>query len=76
MIVALGILVDDSIVVVENIERFIRMGYPKKQAAIDATKQISLAVVGCTVLLDFRLFYPLPIYPKPQENSSVACPWQ
>ncbi len=29
MIVALGILVDDSIVVVENIERYLRMGYGK-----------------------------------------------
>ncbi len=63
MIVALGILVDDSIVVVENIERFIRMGYPKKQAAIDATKQISLAVVGCTVLLIFA-FLPVANLPE------------
>jgi multidrug efflux pump subunit AcrB len=63
MIVALGILVDDSIVVVENIERFMRMGIPKKQAAIDATKQISLAVVGCTVLLIFA-FLPVANLPE------------
>lgn len=63
MIVALGILVDDSIVVVENIERFMRMGIPKKQAAIDATKQIGLAVVGCTVLLIFA-FLPVANLPE------------
>ncbi len=62
MIVALGILVDDSIVVVENIERFMRQGIPRKQAAIDATKQISLAVIGCTVLLCLA-FLPIAFMP-------------
>jgi multidrug efflux pump subunit AcrB len=62
MIVALGILVDDSIVVVENIERFMREGYTRQQAAIAATRQIGLAVVGCTVLLIFA-FLPLAFLP-------------
>lgn len=62
MIVALGILVDDSIVVVENIERFMRQGSSRKQAAIDATKQISLAVIGCTILLCFA-FLPVAFLP-------------
>jgi multidrug efflux pump subunit AcrB len=53
MIVALGILVDDSIVVVENIERYLRMGYGKVEASIKASSQIGLAVVGCTILLIF-----------------------
>ena len=39
MVVALGLLVDDSIVVVENIERYLRMGYGKKEAAMAATPQ-------------------------------------
>ncbi|MCY7351457.1 MAG: efflux RND transporter permease subunit [Cytophagaceae bacterium] len=63
MIVALGILVDDSIVVVENIERFLRNGYSRRRAAIEATKQISSAVVGCTVLLIFA-FLPLVFLPE------------
>ena len=63
LIVALGILVDDSIVVVENIERYLREGYAKKEAAIEATKQIGLAVVGCTATLIFA-FLPLLFLPE------------
>jgi multidrug efflux pump subunit AcrB len=63
MIIALGILVDDSIVVVENIERFLRQGVDRTKAAIEATSQISLAVIGCTVLLMFA-FLPLAFLPE------------
>lgn len=63
MIVALGILVDDSIVVVENIERYLRMGYSKVEASIKASSQIGLAVVGCTILLIFA-FLPLVFLPE------------
>ena len=51
LIVALGILVDDSIVVIENIERYIRNGYSPFKAAIAATHQIGLAIMGCTAIL-------------------------
>ncbi len=54
LVVALGLLVDDSIVVVENIARFLRMGYSRKDAAIEATRQIGVAVVGCTATLILR----------------------
>jgi multidrug efflux pump subunit AcrB len=63
LIVALGILVDDSIVVVENIERWMRDGYAKREAAIKATKQITLAVIGCTVTL-ILAFLPLNFLPE------------
>ncbi len=63
LVVALGLLVDDSIVVVENIERWIREGYSKKEAALMATKQISLSVVGCTVTLVIA-FLPLVFLPE------------
>ena len=62
-IVALGILVDDSIVVVENIERYLREGYSKKDAAIKATSQITLAVIGCTTTLVLA-FLPLLFLPE------------
>jgi multidrug efflux pump subunit AcrB len=63
LVVALGLLVDDSIVVVENIERYLRLGYSKKDAAMQATKQIGLAVLGCTATLCFA-FLPLMFLPE------------
>ena len=62
-VVALGLLVDDSIVVVENIERWLREGYSKKEAALKATGQIGKAVLGCTVTLIIA-FMPLVFMPE------------
>ncbi len=61
-VIALGLLVDDSIVVVENITRFLRAGYSRTDAAIEATKQIAVAVLGCTATLVFA-FLPLLFLP-------------
>jgi len=63
LVISLGLLVDDSIVVVENIARYLRMGYTRKEAATEATKQISLAVLGCTATLIFA-FLPLTFLPE------------
>ncbi len=63
LIVALGILVDDSIVVIENIERYLRAGKTKREASIEATKQIGLAVLGCTATL-ILAFLPLVFLPE------------
>ncbi len=62
-VIALGLLVDDSIVVVENIERHLRDGKSGIQAAIDASGQIGLAVLGCTATLIFA-FLPLMFLPE------------
>jgi multidrug efflux pump subunit AcrB len=63
MIISLGLLVDDSIVVVENISRFLREGYSRRDAAIKATNQIGLAVLGCTATL-ILAFLPLCFLPE------------
>jgi multidrug efflux pump subunit AcrB len=73
LIVALGILVDDSIVVVENIERWMRDGYPKREAAVKATKQITLAVIGCTVTL-ILAFLPLNFLPEASGDFIRSLP--
>lgn len=61
-VIALGLLVDDSIVVVENITRFMRAGASRKDAAIAATRQIGVAVLGATATLIFA-FLPLLFLP-------------
>jgi multidrug efflux pump subunit AcrB len=57
-VVALGLLVDDSIVVVENIARFLREGHSRMEAAVLATRQIFFAILGCTATIIFA-FLPL-----------------
>lgn len=62
-ILTLGLLVDDSIVVVENIARHLRMGKSRNEAAIDGTKEITMAVLGSTGVLVFA-FLPLFFLPE------------
>ena len=61
-VIALGLLVDDSIVVVENIARWLREGHSRTQAAIKATNQILVAVLGTTATLVFA-FLPVLMLP-------------
>jgi multidrug efflux pump subunit AcrB len=61
-VIALGLLVDDSVVVVENITRHLREGLAPRAAAIAATRQITASVIGCTATLVFA-FLPLLALP-------------
>jgi multidrug efflux pump subunit AcrB len=49
LVIALGLLVDNAIVVTENISRFIGRGYSNKDAAVEGTSQISWAIVSSTL---------------------------
>jgi multidrug efflux pump subunit AcrB len=73
LIIALGILVDDSIVVVENIERWLREGHSRREAAILATRQIGLAVLGCTATLVLA-FLPLVFLPEASGDFIRSLP--
>ncbi len=53
----IGILVDDAIVEVENIERHLRMGKSPYQAAMEAADEIGLAVIATTFAL-IAVFLP------------------
>ncbi len=61
-VVALGLLVDDSIVVTENIARHLREGKSRTDAALAGTRQIFVAILGCTATLIFA-FLPLLALP-------------
>jgi multidrug efflux pump subunit AcrB len=62
LVISLGLLVDDSIVVVENIVRHMRNGYSRFDATIKATSQISWAVIGCTATM-IVAFIPIILLP-------------
>lgn len=72
-VVALGLLVDDAIVVVENIARWLREGASRTEAAIQGTRQITLAVVGCTACLMLS-FVPLLALPEGPGEFVRALP--
>ncbi|TNJ32847.1 efflux RND transporter permease subunit [Arenimonas terrae] len=60
--VVVGILVDDAIVEVENIDRHLGMGKPPKQAATDAADEIGLAVIATSATLA-AVFVPVAFMP-------------
>jgi multidrug efflux pump len=51
MVLAIGLVVDDAIVIVENVHRHIELGTPRFQAAIDAMRELVLPVIATTVAL-------------------------
>ena len=72
-IIALGLLVDDSIVVTENISRHLREGEPRELAAINGTREIAVAVIGCTFVLLFA-FLPLAFLPEGAGKFTRSLP--
>ncbi|MBP8849505.1 MAG: efflux RND transporter permease subunit [Breznakibacter sp.] len=72
-VVALGLLVEDSIVVVENIERWMRDGYTRLETTIQGTKQIGVAVIGCTATLMIA-FFPLILMPEASGDFIRSLP--
>jgi len=58
MSLAVGILVDDSIVVLENIYRHLSLGEPPREAAFNGRMEIGLAAVSIT-MVDVVVFVPI-----------------
>ena len=73
LVVALGLLVDDSIVVVENIERWMLEGHGRLEATLKASGQIGMAVIGCTVILVIA-FMPLVFLPEQSGDFIRSLP--
>lgn len=51
MVLAIGLVVDDAIVMLENIYRHIEDGMPPFQAALEGSKQIGFAILAMTMTL-------------------------
>jgi len=62
MVLAIGLVVDDAIVVLENIYRHIEEGMEPFQAAIKGVREISFAVIAMTLTLA-AVFAPLAFTP-------------
>lgn len=62
LVLAVGIVVDDSIVVVENIERWMGTGLPGREATIKAMDEITGPVIGISLVL-LSVFIPTAFIP-------------
>jgi multidrug efflux pump len=62
LVLAVGIVVDDSIVVVENIERWMGTGLPAREATIKAMDEITGPVIGISLVLA-AVFIPTAFIP-------------
>ncbi|HEY0598524.1 multidrug efflux RND transporter permease subunit [Brevundimonas sp.] len=62
LVLAIGIVVDDAIVVVENVERYIRMGLTPKEAAYRSMKEVSGALIAIGLVL-VAVFVPTAFVP-------------
>jgi multidrug efflux pump subunit AcrB len=62
LILALGMLVDNAIVVVENIYRFVEEGWDRTQAAKKATGEVAMPVIAATATT-LAAFTPLLFWP-------------
>jgi multidrug efflux pump len=51
IVLSVGLVVDDAIVVVENVSRFMREGMSRKQAALASSRQLLTPIIGMSVTL-------------------------
>lgn len=58
LVLAIGLVVDDAIVVLENVQRRIDLGEPPLVAALRGTRQVAFAVVATTAVL-IAVFVPI-----------------
>ena len=62
LILALGMLVDNAIVVVENIYRYREHGYDQKEAAKIATGEVAMPIIASTATT-LAAFFPMTFWP-------------
>lgn len=73
LVIALGLLVDNSIVVVENTERYLKQGMSSKEAAIKGTKQVAYPIISST-LTTLAAFIPIAMMPDAAGDFIKSMP--
>jgi multidrug efflux pump subunit AcrB len=73
LVVALGLLVDNSIAIIENIERLLNQGLSRTQAAIQGTQQLATPMASAT-LTTILAFVPIVMMPDTTGAFIKALP--
>jgi multidrug efflux pump subunit AcrB len=73
LVIALGLLVDNSIVVVENTERYLKQGLSSKEAAIKGTKQVAYPIISST-LTTLAAFIPIAMLSDAAGDFIISMP--
>ena len=74
LILALGMLVDNAIVVVENIYRYVEEGWDRRTAAKKATGEVAMPVIVATATT-LAAFAPLLFWPGQVGEFMKFMPW-
>ncbi len=72
-LIVIGIVVDDAIVVAENIQRYINLGVPKKEAVLQGVREVILPVTLATVTT-IAAFLPLFMMSGEIKNFIILIP--
>jgi multidrug efflux pump len=51
LVLAIGLVVDDAIIVVENVDRHLKAGAPPLQAALEAARELGGPIIAMTIVL-------------------------
>ena len=70
---ALGMLVDNAIVIVENIFRYMEQGIPRLRAAVMATGEVAQPVIASTVTT-VAAFFPMLYWPGVMGEFMIYLP--
>ncbi|MGF1474128.1 MAG: efflux RND transporter permease subunit [Geminicoccaceae bacterium] len=62
LVLAIGLVVDDAIVVVENVARLLQEGRDRKEAAIESMRQVTGPIIATTLVL-LAVFVPITFLP-------------
>ena len=68
MIIAIGLVVDDAIVVVENVHRHIELGASPREAALVGAREVAIPVVTMTLTLA-AVYAPISFIRRPHRRT-------